>query len=171
MKKNSISLFLLILFFFNISSCGILPGMEQASLDLSKGDKISGGGSGTQGIGEAKASLNFSDNNSKNYERSNIKSKDTSNQLTSSQDKTKFSIGGKHTDLSKNMLKNNIKNNTDDDYIKGDQRNNIYNTTIDTFEIFIIILISLFIPSPINQIFKALKIKILNIIYNKKNKK
>lgn len=170
MKKILISLFLLILFFFNISSCGMLPGTGKANFNLSKGDKIDGGGKGTYGVGEAKASLNFSDNNSKNYERSNIKSKDTSNQLKSSQDKTKFSIGGKHTDLSKNMLKNDTRNNTADDYISGDQKNNIYNSGIDSFDLFLIILISVLLPSPFSQIYRAIKTRIINFISNKKRR-
>lgn len=84
MYQSALDLFcvsIIILFCFWLSSCGLVPDMKNPTLNVSKGDRIDGGGTGTQGVGEGKLGLNFSDNNSKNFERSNVKTKDISNQI------------------------------------------------------------------------------------------
>ena len=137
MYQSALDLFcvsLIILFCLWLSSCGMLPNATNPTLEFSKGDKIDGGGAGTQGVGEAKVDLNFSDNNSKKYERSTLKNKDTSNQLKASQDKTIFSIGGEHTDLSRKTLRTYTRSNTADDYVTGNQNNNVFNVGINRFD-------------------------------------
>lgn len=99
-----------------LSSCSGLSSFIP-SLDLSDKQSVSGGGSGNNGIGEAKANINLADNNSKHYERSNIKSNDTNATNTSNVDlgDNKFSIGGKHLDNSIKTNKSTTKTNTNDD--------------------------------------------------------
>lgn len=167
MYQSALDLFcvsLIILFCFWISSCGMLPNATNPTLEFSKGDKIDGGGQGTQGVGEAKVDLNLSDNNSKKYERSTLKNKDTSNQLKASQDKTIFSIGGEHTDLSKKTLKTDTRSNTADDYVTGNQNNNVFNVGINRFDLLLMMLFSFLIPSPLSPIYRAVKRKILSYI-------
>jgi hypothetical protein len=142
----------------------MLPNATNPTLEFSKGDKIDGGGQGTQGVGEAKVDLNLSDNNSKKYERSTLKNKDTSNQLKASQDKTIFSIGGEHTDLSKKTLKTDTRSNTADDYVTGNQNNNVFNVGINRFDLLLMMLFSFLIPSPLSPIYRAVKRKILSYI-------
>jgi hypothetical protein len=173
MYQSALDLFcvsLIILLCFWLSSCGMLPNATNPTLEFSKGDKIDGGGSGTQGVGEAKVDLNFSDNNSKKYERSTIKNKDTSNQLKASQDKTIFSIGGEHTDLSQKTLKTYTRSNTADDYVTGNQSNNVFNVGINQLDSFFLMLLFLLIPSPLNPIFKAIKKKIISWIDVRKSR-
>lgn len=173
MYQSALDLFcvsLIILFCFWLSSCGMLPNATNPTLEFSKGDKIDGGGSGTQGVGEAKVDLNFSDNNSKKYERSTLKNKDTSNQLKASQDKTIFSIGGEHTDLSQKTLKTYTRSNTADDYVTGNQSNNVFNVGINQLDSFFLMLLFLLIPSPLNPIFKAIKKKIISWIDVRKSR-
>jgi hypothetical protein len=173
MYQSALDLFcvsLIILFCFWLSSCGMLPNATNPTLEFSKGDKIDGGGSGTQGVGEAKVDLNFSDNNSKKYERSTLKNKDTSNQLKARQDKTIFSIGGEHTDLSQKTLKTDTRSNTADDYVTGNQSNNVFNVGINQLDSFFLMLLFLLIPSPLNPIFKAIKKKIISWIDVRKSR-
>ena len=167
MYQSALDLFcvsIIILFCFWLSSCGMLPNATNPTLQFSKGDKIEGGGAGTQGVGEAKVDLNFSDNNSKKYERSTLKNKDTSNQIKASQDKTIFSIGGKHTDLSKKTLKTDTRSNTEDDYVAGNQHNNVFNVGINHLNSVFLMLLFLLIPSPLNPILRAIKRKIIGWI-------
>jgi|13_taG_2_1085334.scaffolds.fasta_scaffold11741_7 hypothetical protein len=167
MYQHALDLFcvsLIILFCFWLSSCGMLPNATNPTLEFSKGDKIEGGGSATQGAGEAKLDLNFSDNNSKKYERSTLKNKDTSNQLKASQDKTIFSVGGEHTDLSKKTLKTDTRSNTADDYVTGDQSNNIFNIGINRLDLLLMMLFAFLIPSPLSPIYRAIKKKIIGLI-------
>ena len=164
MYQSALDLFcvsLIILLCFWLSSCGMLPNATNPTLEFSKGDKIDGGGSGTQGVGEAKVDLNFSDNNSKKYERSTLKNKDTSNQLKASQDKTIFSIGGEHTDLSQKTLKTYTRSNTADDYVTGNQSNNVFNIGINRFDLLLMMLFAFLIPSPLSPIYRAIKKKVL----------
>lgn len=161
---------LIILFCFWLSSCGMLPNATNPTLKVSKGDKIEGGGSGTQGVGEAKVDLNFSANNSKNYERSTLKNKDTSNQLKASQDKTIFSIGGEHTDLSQKTLKTDTRSNTADDYVSGNQHNNVFNVGINRFDLLLMMLFSFLIPSPLSPIYRSIKKKVLSLIDVRKSR-
>ena len=173
MYQSALDLFcvsLIILLCFWLSSCGMLPNATNPTLELSKGDKIEGGGQGTQGVGEAKVDLNLSDNNSKKYERSTLKNKDTSNQLKASQDKTIFSIGGEHTDLSQKTLKTDTRSNTADDYVTGNQNNNVFNVGINQLDSFFLMLLFLLIPSPLNPIFKAIKKKIISWIDVRKSR-
>jgi len=173
MYQTALDLFcvaLIILLCFWLSSCGMLPNATNPTLEFSKGDKIEGGGAGTQGVGEAKVDLNFSDNNSKKYERSTLKNKDTSNQLKASQDKTIFSIGGEHTDLSQKTLKTYTRSNTADDYVTGNQSNNVFNVGINQLDSFFLMLLFLLIPSPLNPIFKAIKKKIISWIDVRKSR-
>lgn len=155
---------LLVLLCLYLSSCGMLPNSTNPTLEFSKGDKIDGGGNGTQGIGEAKLDLNFSDNNSKKYERSTLKNKDTSNQLQASQDKSIFSIGGEHTDLSKKTLRTDTRNNTEDDYVTGNQNNNVFNVGINRFDLLLMMLFAFLIPSPLSPIYRAIKKKVIGYI-------
>ena len=153
-----------------LASCGLVPSMENPTLKVSKGDQIEGGGTGTQGIGEGKLGLNFSDNNSKNFERSNVKTKDISNQVKSSQDKTIFSIGGEHTDLSKKTLVNDTKSNTEDDYVAGNQHNNVFNVGINRLDLLLMMIFAFLIPSPLNPIYRAIKKKIISCIDVRKSR-
>lgn len=173
MYQTALDLFcvsLIILLCFWLSSCGMLPNATNPTLEFSKGDKIDGGGSGTQGVGEAKVDLNFSDNNSKKYERSTLKNKDTSNQLKASQDKTIFSIGGEHTDLSKKTLKTDTRSNTADDYVTGNQSNNVFNIGINRFDLLLMMLFAFLIPSPLSPIYRAIKKKIISWIDVRKSR-
>ena len=173
MYQSALDLFcvsLIILLCFWLSSCGMLPNATNPTLEFSKGDKIDGGGSGTQGVGEAKVDLNFSDNNSKKYERSTLKNKDTSNQLKASQDKTIFSIGGEHTDLSQKTLKTYTRSNTADDYVTGNQSNNVFNIGINRFDLLLMMLFAFLIPSPLSPIYRAIKKKIISWIDVRKSR-
>lgn len=172
MYQTALDLFcvlLIILFCFWLSSCGMLPNATNPTLQISKGDKIEGGGQGTQGVGEAKVDLNFSDNNSKKYERSTLKNKDTSNQLKASQDKTIFSIGGKHTNLSQDTLKTDTRSNTADDYVTGNQNNNVFNVGINRIDLLLMMLFAFLIPSPLSPIYRAIKKKVLRFIDDRKS--
>ena len=172
MYQSALDLFcvsIIILFCFWLSSCGLVPDMKNPTLNVSKGDRIDGGGTGTQGVGEGKLGLNFSDNNSKNFERSNVKTKDISNQIKSSQDKAIFSIGGEHTDLSKKTLVNDIKSNTEDDYVAGNQHNNVFNVGINRYDLLLMMLFAFLIPSPLNPIYRAIKRKIIGWIDARKS--
>jgi hypothetical protein len=173
MYQTALDLFcvsLIILFCFWLASCGMLPNATNPKLEFSKGDKIDGGGSGTQGVGEAKLDLNFSDNNSKKYERSTLKNKDTSNQLKASQDKTIFSIGGEHTDLSNKTLKTDTRSNTADDYVTGNQNNNVFNVGINRFDLLLMMLFSFLIPSPLSPIYRSIKKKVIGLIDVRKSR-
>tara|TARA_R110001606_G_scaffold141321_2_gene280472 strand:+ start:10302 stop:10826 length:525 start_codon:yes stop_codon:yes gene_type:complete len=173
MYQTALNLFcvsLIVLICFWLASCGMLPNATNPTLEFSKGDKIEGGGQGTQGVGEGKLDLNFSDNNSKNYERSTLKNKDTSNQLKASQDKTIFSIGGEHTDLSKRTLKTDTRSNTADDYVKGDQNNNVFNIGIKRLDLLLMMLFAFLIPSPLSPIYRAIKKKIISWIDDRKSR-
>lgn len=173
MYQTALDLFcvlLIILFCFWLSSCGMLPNATNPTLQFSKGDKIEGGGAGTQGVGEAKVDLNFNDNNSKKYERSTLKNKDTSNQLKASQDKNIFSIGGEHTDFSKKILKTDTKSNTADDYVTGNQSNNIFNIGINRLDLIFMMLFSFLVPSPLSPIYRAIKRRIVRWVDVRKSR-
>lgn len=103
-----------------LSSCDAFTG---AVPSIGLGDKqsnISRSTNNGNGVGRdarVDLALNAGDDKSKQYNDSNLKSSDTNtdNQIDTSQDTTKFSIGGEHTDNSIKSQTSHTRSNTNDD--------------------------------------------------------
>ena len=155
-----------------LASCGLVPSMENPTLKVSKGDQIEikGGGKGTQGVGELDAELNIEDNLSKKFDRSTVRLEELISQLKSSQDKMMMTFGGEHTDNSNKKIKNDIKSNTEDDYVAGNQHNNVFNVGINRLDLLLMMIFAFLIPSPLNPIYRAIKKKIISCIDVRKSR-
>ena len=175
MYQSALDLFcvcIIILFCFLSASCGLVPDMKNPTLKVSKGDQIDikGGGKGTYGVGELDAELNIEDNLSKKFDRSAVRLEELISQLKSSQDKMMMTFGGEHTDNSNKKIENDIKSNTEDDYVAGNQHNNFFNVGINHLNSVFLMLLFLLIPSPLNPILRAIKRKIVGWIDVRKSR-
>jgi len=107
---------LIVIVLFSVLLCGCFTDGVVPSLGIGDKQDVSGGGSGNQGVGEAK--LDIGSTNRDRYERSNVKQEQTSTESSTNNDVgtgAKSLIGADDYSINNTKSTSQTKNATDDD--------------------------------------------------------
>jgi len=104
---KTLTILLAVAVLLSLTSCSGL-GIKNPSLNTGTTQDVSGGGKGTYGVGELRTNIKTGRDQSKNYERSNLKT--TNENLSTATDLSSktSSWGGVHTDNSSKTVQTNI---------------------------------------------------------------